>query len=142
MVVAVAVGDGVGVGEGLGVAVGTGLGVPVGAGRGVPVGPGLDVAAGPAFGVPVGPGLGVAVTWGAGLTVGVLVAFPPNTCGCVAKKAPARTTTMMRARMAGSSHRGVEFRSGGGGVVGVVAIVVPSCRIYAASGYWSSKLNA
>jgi hypothetical protein len=50
---------------------------------------------------------------------------------------------MMRARMAGSSHRRLELSSGGGGggVVVVVAMASPNCRMYATSDYWSSKLS-
>ena len=93
-------GDGVGVGLDVGVALGPGFGVPVGPGRGVPVGPGFGVAVGPC--VAVGPGV-VVTTMGVG--VGVFVAFPPpNMCGCVAKKAPARMPRMRRASIAASHH--------------------------------------
>lgn len=141
MGVTVTVGVSVGVADGFGVALGADVGVG-GAGFGVPVGPGFEVAVGPGFGVPVGPGSGVAVTLGVGVVVGVLVAPPPNTCGCVAKKAPASTAMMINARTTGSTQRRLEFGcSGGGGVVVVVAIDSPFSRMYAAWPDWSSKLE-
>lgn len=113
----------------------------MGAGLGVPVGPGFEVAVGPGFGVPVGPGSGVAVTLGVAVGTGVLVAPPPKTWGCVAKNAPASTARMISTRIVGSTQRRFGFCPGGGGVVVVVAMVLLSCRMYAAPGYRSSKLK-
>lgn len=135
----VGVGDGVLVG--FGEAVGPGFGVPVGPDLGVVVGPAFAVAVGPGFGVPVGPGCEVAVARGATVGLGVLVALPLKICGCVAKKAPAKTATMIRARTAGSTHRRFASLPGGGGVTVVVDMVLPSCRMHVVLSHWSSKLK-